>query len=75
MTLTIKCEICGKPFTPKRLTAKYCSDECRAVARKRKYDKDPEKRRKYYRDYYRKNATKIRAYANKYYHEKTKNKK
>lgn len=28
----MKCNKCGKPFTPKRRTARFCSDKCRVYS-------------------------------------------
>ncbi len=46
MTDTLKCEICGKEFTPypNIKNAKYCSNECRAIQHKKNLEKYRKKR-------------------------------
>jgi len=34
----IECDVCGREFTPKRSTARYCGDACKMRASRRKKD-------------------------------------
>lgn len=44
--IEVHCEICGAPFyTNKYAKKRFCSDECRAIANRKRWDKILEKRR------------------------------
>ena len=40
--MDVECAICGKEFEAKRSTAKYCSDRCRQLAKRRRTDEPAE---------------------------------
>lgn len=42
----VRCGICGRPFVPSRKGKKYCSEDCRAEAKRRSWRKHWMERKK-----------------------------